>query len=103
MKLLVLLGALLLLATPALAGENYRSGVFEGEKYKINFHPYRNTEHKYSVSVIESRSVKDDDGDIIPSTFDINCKTGEVDAFVLAMGRELSHAFIDDVLDYYMI
>ena len=103
MKPPILLSALLLSASPALADGSYRSGVFEGEKYKMTFHPYRNTEHKYSVDVIESRSVKDEDGTVSPSSFDINCKTGEVDAFILAMGRGLSHAFIDDVLDYYLI
>ncbi|KZR87233.1 hypothetical protein MITS9509_01084 [Synechococcus sp. MIT S9509] len=102
MKHLALFGALLLLASPALADEKYRSGVFVKEKYKMTFHPYRNTEYKYSVSVIKSTSVKDENGDIVPSTFDIDCETGEVDTFILAMGRGLSHAYIDDVLDYYL-
>ncbi|QNI54536.1 putative conserved secreted protein [Synechococcus sp. BIOS-E4-1] len=93
MKYLALFGALLLLASPASADENYRSGVFEAEKYKMTFHPYPNTEHKYSVSVIESRSVKDEDGDIVSSAFDIDFETGEVDAFISAMGRGFSHLY----------
>jgi len=102
-KLSILLGALLLSALPALAGNTYRSGVFEGEKYKMTFHRYRNTNHKYDVSVTEPRSIKDEDGFIHPSSFDINCETGRVDAFVVSMGRERSNTFIDDVVEYYLI
>ena len=107
MKLLILLSALLLSASPALAGKTYRRGVFEGEKYKMTFHRYPNTNHKYDVSVTEPRSIKDEDGFIHPSSFDINCETGRVDSSVVSMGRERNgewiHPSIDDVVDYYLI
>ena len=107
MKLPILLIVLLLSASPALAGKTYRSGVFEGEKYKMTFHRYRDTNHKYDVSVTEPRSIKDEDGFIHPSSFDINCETGRVDSSVVSMGRERNgewiHPSIDDVVDYYLI
>lgn len=107
MKLPILLGALLLSASPALAGKTYGSGVFEGEKYKMTFHRYRNTNHKYDVSVTEPRSIKDEGGFIHPSSFDINCETGIVDKSVVSMGIERNgewiHPSIDDVLDYCLI
>ena len=102
MKLLLLLTTLFLSASPALANENYKGGLFEGENYVMTFYRIRNSVHIYSVSVIEPRSVKNDKGVVVPSSFSFNCENGNADGFV-AMGADRSKAFIEDVMMYYLL
>ena len=102
MKLPLLLTTLFLSASPALAEVTYRGGVFEGENYVMTFYRFRDTDHKYSVSVIEPRSFKNENGDIVPSSFAFDCGKGVGDGFV-AMGADRSQAFIMDVLTYYLL
>jgi hypothetical protein len=103
MKLPLLIAVLLLSATPApaFASKNYKGGYFEGENYVMTFFRIHQTDHKYSVSVIEPRSFKNENGDIVPSSFSFDCQNGRADGFV-AMGADKPQAFIDDVLLYYL-
>ena len=102
MKLPLLLSTLLLTASPVLANVIYQGGVFEGENYVMTFYRFRDTDHKYSVSVIETRSVMDENGNIVPSAFAFDCGKGVGDGFV-AMGADRSKAFIEDVMIYYLL
>ena len=102
MKLPLLLTTLLLSVSPAFANEQYRGGYFEGENYIMTFYRIRNTCHIYSVSVIEPRSVKNENGVVVPSSFSFNCQNGKADGFV-AMGADRSQAFMEEVLGYYLM
>ena len=102
MKFPLLLTTLLLAVSPALANETYKGGLFEGENYVMTFYRIRNSVHIYSVSVIETRSVKNDNGVVVPSSFSFNCENGNADGFV-AMGADRSKAFIEDVMMYYLL
>ena len=102
MKLPLLLTTLLLTASPALSTENYRGGIFESENYVMTFYRISNSVQIYSVSVIQPRSVKNDDGVVVPSSFSFNCENGNADGFV-AMGADRSKAFIEDVMMYYLL
>ena len=101
MKLPLLIAALLLSATPALANKTYKGGYFEGENYVMTFFRIHQTDHQYYVSVIDPRSFKNENGDIVPSSFSFDCQNGRADGFV-AMGADKTQAFIDDVLLYYL-
>ena len=101
MKLPILLSILILSASPAWTGTIHKGGVFNGENYAMTFWRIRNTDHKYTVSVVEARSVKDNHGFIVPSALTFDCENGKADGFV-AMGKQ-EQAFIEDVLRYYFV
>ena len=102
MKYLPLLGALLLSAAPVVAEAPYAGGYFKGKGYVLTFSRFPETDHKYSVSVIESRSAKDKDGDIFPSSFAFECKNGKGEGFV-AMGSDRSEASSNQSTRYYIV
>ena len=85
-----------------MAGATYRDGVFKGEKTAVIYHRLSDTDHKYSVSVIEPMSVKDEDGVIVPSSFSFECEKGDAAGFV-AMGGDRSQSFNQDVIRYCLI
>ena len=101
MKIPILLGALLLSASPVIAGETLRRGAYEAEKYIFTYQTFRNEDHKYSVSVVEQRSIKNENGITYPSSFAFDCENGKADGFV-KMG-ERQQAFYDDIIRYYLI
>ena len=101
MKLPILVSALLLSSTPALAGTAYDGGSFDGKNYAMSFRRVPGTEDVYAVSIVEPRSVKGENGITFPSSLVVDCRKGEAKGYV-AMGTDRSEEFMVDVLVYYL-
>ena len=86
MKLPLLITALALSMTAAHGQTRYNGGIFTSKDYTMTFHRVPGAKHKYAVSIVESRSPKDENGFIVPSSLGVDCKKGKAKGYV-AMGK----------------
>ena len=99
MKRLLLITALALSTTPAHGQTRYNGGIFTSKSYTMTFHRIPGAKHKYAVSVVESRSPKDDNGFIVPSSLGVDCKKGKAKGYV-AMGKTDMEFNQEILIDY---
>ena len=101
MKRPFLLTTLLLTASPAFANKAYTGGVFLNDVYVMTYNLLDNSDSRYSVSVVEARSVKRN-GYAVPSSFSFDCRSSEGSAYV-AMGPNRPEDFTKNVFTYYFL
>ena len=101
MKLPLLLTTLLLSASPALANKAYIGGVFLNDDYVMTYNLLDNSDSRYSVSVVEARSVRRNRY-TVPSSFSFDCRSSEGSAY-LAMGPNRPEDFSKEVFTYYFL
>jgi len=88
MKLPLLITALALSMTAAHGQTRYNGGIFTSKDYTMTFHRVPGAKHKYAVSIVESRSPKDEDGFIVPSSLGVDCKKEKAKGYE-AMGKRI--------------